>query len=209
MNNEKIGNNIKKWRKLKKLTQQELGLLIDKNVKSIQRYETGVNPIPIDVLSNIAKALNIGIDKLIYENGGFSNKIENNKYDTFIELLSSLGYEIEQFPLYIGEDNWEDVLILKKEKKELQLNMEDTNVLFSDIEKYIDFSIHKMENSTEFKDKSIEDKIENSIDKYYTDGFIEKIKEQIGYYGSEYIEPLNTAQRLVWEKWKEENIDKK
>ena len=84
MNNEKIGNNIKKWRKLKKLTQQELGLLIDKNVKSIQRYETGVNPIPIDVLSNIAKALNIGIDKLIYENGGFSNKIENSKYDTFI-----------------------------------------------------------------------------------------------------------------------------
>ena len=166
MNNEKIGNNIKKWRKLKKLTQQELGLLIDKNVKSIQRYETGVNPIPIDVLSNIAKALNIGIDKLIYENGGFSNKIENNKYDTFIELLSSLGYEIEQFPLYIGEDNWEDVLILKKEKKELQLNMEDTNVLFGDIEKYIDFSIHKMENSTEFKDESIEDKIENSIDKY-------------------------------------------
>ena len=32
-----------------------------------------------------------------------------------------------------------------------------------------------MENSTEFKDESIEDKIENSIDKYYTDGFIEKI----------------------------------
>ena len=201
MSNEKIGSNIKKWRKLKKLTQQELGEKIDKTLSSIQKYEKGNVMIPIDVLSNIAKALNIGIDKLIYENGGFSNKIENNKYDTFIKLLSSLGYEIEQFPLY--------VLILKKEKKELQLNMEDTNVLFSDIEKYIDFSIHKMENSTEFKDESIEDKIENSIDKYYTDGFIEKIKEQIGYYGSEYIEPLNTAQRSVWEKWKEENIDKK
>ena len=125
MNNEKIGNNIKKWRKLKKLTQQELGEKIDKTLSSIQKYEKGNVMIPIDVLSNIAKALNIGIDKLIYENGGFSNKIENN------------------------------------------------------------------------------------IDRYYTDGFIEKIKEQIGYYGSEYIEPLNTAQRLVWEKWKEENIDKK
>ena len=67
MINEKIGNNIKKWRKLKKLTQQELGFLIDKNVKSIQRYETGVNPIPIDVLSNIAKALNIGIDDLLFD----------------------------------------------------------------------------------------------------------------------------------------------
>ena len=90
MNNEKIGNNIKKWRKLKKLTQQELGEKIDKTLSSIQKYEKGNVMIPIDVLSNIAKALNIGIDKLIYENGGFSNKIENNKYDTFIKLLSSL-----------------------------------------------------------------------------------------------------------------------
>ena len=84
MNNEKIGNNIKKWRKLKKLTQQELGEKIDKTLSSIQKYEKGNVMIPIDVLSNIAKALNIGIDKLIYENGGCSNKIENNKYDTII-----------------------------------------------------------------------------------------------------------------------------
>ena len=37
------------------------------NVKSIQRYETDTNPIPIDVLNSIAIALNIGIDKLICE----------------------------------------------------------------------------------------------------------------------------------------------
>ena len=80
MINEKIGNNIKKWRKLKKLTQQELGLLIDKNVKSIQRYETGVNPIPIDVLSNIAKALNIGIEDLI---SGIEGNIKEKALKTF------------------------------------------------------------------------------------------------------------------------------
>ena len=80
MINEKIGNNIKKWRKLKKLTQQELGLLIDKNVKSIQRYETGVNPTPIDVLSNIAKALNIGIEDLI---SGIEGNIKEKALKTF------------------------------------------------------------------------------------------------------------------------------
>ena len=83
MINEKIGNNIKKWRKLKKLTQQELGLLIDKNVKSIQRYETGVNPIPIDVLSNIAKALNIGIDDLLF---GIVESSENVKEEALKEF---------------------------------------------------------------------------------------------------------------------------
>ena len=83
MINEKIGNNIKKWRKLKKLTQQELGLLIDKNVKSIQRYETGVNPIPIDVLSDIAKALNIGIDDLLF---GIVESSENVKEEALKEF---------------------------------------------------------------------------------------------------------------------------
>ena len=34
---------------------------------------------------------------------------------------------------------------------------------------------------------------------------IEKIKEKIGYYGDEYSEPLNTAEKIVWEKWKENN----
>ena len=80
MINEKIGNNIKKWRKLKKLTQQELGLLIDKNVKSIQRYETGVNPIPVNVLSNIAKALNISIEYLI---SGIEENIKEKALKTF------------------------------------------------------------------------------------------------------------------------------
>ena len=83
MINKKIGNNVKKWRKLKKLTQQELGLLIDKNVKSIQRYETGVNPIPIDVLSNIAKALNIGIDDLLF---GIVESSENIKEEVLKEF---------------------------------------------------------------------------------------------------------------------------
>ena len=66
-NNVEIGKKIKKWRKLKKMTQEQLARKIEMNVKSIQRYETDTNPIPIDVLNSIAIALNIGIDKLICE----------------------------------------------------------------------------------------------------------------------------------------------
>ncbi|MBF1337501.1 MAG: helix-turn-helix transcriptional regulator, partial [Leptotrichia sp.] len=61
MDNETVGKRIKKWRKLKKITQEQLARKIEMNVKSIQRYETDTNPIPIDVLNNIAIALNIGI----------------------------------------------------------------------------------------------------------------------------------------------------
>ena len=214
-NNVEIGKKIKKWRKLKDITQSELGAKINKTLSSVQKYEKGDVTIPIDVLNNIAIALNIGIDKLISQKGAYSNKIDDfneYQYDAFIKLFLSLGYTIEEIPIYLGknsegypDDNWETALILKRDKKILQLNLDDVNILFDDIEKYIDFSIYKKENSQEFKNENIEDIVENNIDEYYTDEYIEKIKEKIGYYGDEYIKPLNTAEKIVWERWKENN----
>lgn len=89
-NNETVGKRIKKWRKLKDITQEQLARKIEMNVKSIQRYETDTNPIPIDVLNNIAIALNIGIDKLIYE--------ENTQNTSDIKLtdIEYIYYEIRE-----------------------------------------------------------------------------------------------------------------
>ena len=36
-----IGGNIRKYRKEKKITQKQLAELIDKNVRTIQKYENG------------------------------------------------------------------------------------------------------------------------------------------------------------------------
>ena len=83
MINEKIGNDIKKWRKLKKLTQQELGEKIDKTLSSVQKYEKGNVMIPIDVLSNIAKALNIGIDDLLFGIVESSRNVKEEALKTF------------------------------------------------------------------------------------------------------------------------------
>lgn len=63
--NIEIGERIKKWRKLRKLTQKDLADKIKKNIKSIQRYETGINPVQIDVLNSIANALNVELDTLL------------------------------------------------------------------------------------------------------------------------------------------------
>ena len=62
-----------------------------------------------------------------------------------------------------------------------------------------------MKDSKNFKNENIEDIIEKNIDEYYTDEYIEKVKEKTGYYGDEYAEPLNTAEKIIWEKWKENN----
>lgn len=89
-NKETVGKRIKKWRKLKKITQEQLARKIEMNVKSIQRYETDTNPIPIDVLNSIAIALNIGIDKLICE--------ENTQNTSDIKLtdIEYIYYEVRE-----------------------------------------------------------------------------------------------------------------
>ena len=106
-NNVEIGKKIKKWRKLKKMTQEQLARKIEMNVKSIQRYETDTNPIPIDVLNNIAIALNIGIDKLICEEN--TQNTSDIKL-TDIEYIYYKVREINSLMLALEEgifgDNW-------------------------------------------------------------------------------------------------------
>lgn len=89
-NNETVGKRIKKWRKLKDITQSELGAKINKTLSSVQKYEKGDVTIPIDVLNNIAIALNIGIDKLICE--------ENTQDTSNIKLtdIEDIYYEVRE-----------------------------------------------------------------------------------------------------------------
>lgn len=89
-NNETVGKKIKKWRKLKDITQEQLGAKINKTLSSVQKYEKGNVTIPIDVLNNIAIALNIGIDKLSYE--------ENTQNTSDIKLtdIEYIYYEVRE-----------------------------------------------------------------------------------------------------------------
>lgn len=107
VNNIKIGEKIRKWRKLKNITQSELGAKINKTLSSVQKYEKGNVTIPIDVLNNIAVALNIGIDKLICE--------ENTQNTSDIKLtdIEYIYYEVREINSLMSAleegifgDNW-------------------------------------------------------------------------------------------------------
>lgn len=106
-NNETVGKRIKKWRKLKKITQSELGAKINKTLSSVQKYEKGNVTIPIDVLNNIAIALNIGIDKLICDE---TDQDTSNIKLTDIEYIYYEVREIKSLMLALEEgifgDNW-------------------------------------------------------------------------------------------------------
>ena len=63
----KIGNNIKKYRKLKKLTQQQLSEMVGISQNTIRRYELGQREANYEMLKRIAEALNISFNELTYE----------------------------------------------------------------------------------------------------------------------------------------------
>lgn len=54
-----VGQNIKKARKAKKLTQQQLAEKINRTESSIRKYENGFTLIPNDVIEKIAESLEV------------------------------------------------------------------------------------------------------------------------------------------------------
>lgn len=60
-----IGENIKKYRKMKNITQKQLSLLINKGIRTLQKYENGDITPPIKVLNDIAWALEVPVKDII------------------------------------------------------------------------------------------------------------------------------------------------
>ena len=74
---------IKKYRKEKKITQKQLAELIDKNVRTIQKYENGeIESIPVNTLIDISKALGINPMNLMGEK-------EKDAINKSVEILSN------------------------------------------------------------------------------------------------------------------------
>lgn len=94
-----IGENIKKFRKEKKLTQKQLGELINKGERTIQKYEKGDILPPIDVISEVAKVLRVTVSDLIDAeiDTSIGDRIRQFRKDNHIaqgELANKLGITI-------------------------------------------------------------------------------------------------------------------
>ena len=72
-----IGGKIKYYRKLNNLTQSELGLILHKSLRTIQKYEAGeIIPSMLELL-RLSEVLNINIANFIYEDK--KENMENKK----------------------------------------------------------------------------------------------------------------------------------
>jgi transcriptional regulator with XRE-family HTH domain len=80
----KFGDNLKKIRIEKNVSQQELADLINTHSTHISRYERNLAAPSIDVVKKIAEALDVSTDTLIY--GTQDEKVKNSLKDN--ELLN-------------------------------------------------------------------------------------------------------------------------
>lgn len=105
---QEIGKKIKLFRK-GKMTQKELAQKIDKTESSIRKYEKGLVTIPLNVLEEIASALNVNcVDLMGFEYWDLKdpNQIRGIKEQLeFDSYLRSIGFAVKD---EVIEWHWED-----------------------------------------------------------------------------------------------------
>ena len=102
-----VAENIKKYRKVRKINQTELGELINKSLRSVMKYEQGDVVPSLAVLEDIATALNVDMFLLIRDKVIPTQKIS--------EMTVSVGLEgMEDIKTQLNELSAQLDLILKK-----------------------------------------------------------------------------------------------
>lgn len=91
--NVEIGRRIRTFRKINHLTLSELSQIICKSKSTVSKYENGEISIDIETLYNIADALNIHVEQLLY----YSPK-QNINYNSSIPVFFN---NISQFYSYV------------------------------------------------------------------------------------------------------------
>nr|DAN39325.1 MAG TPA: Repressor protein CI [Caudoviricetes sp.] len=94
-------NKIKEYRKLKRMTQKELGEKIGVKHNTVSGYENGTNEPEQDILFKIAAALDVSINDLFPETRSDTTNIRRRKKGVRIPVL---GYVVAGIPIEAIED---------------------------------------------------------------------------------------------------------
>lgn len=94
-------NKIKEYRKLKRMTQKELGEKIGVKHNTVSGYENGTNEPEQDILFKIAAALDVSINDLFPETRSDTTNIHRRKKGVRIPVL---GYVVAGIPIEAIED---------------------------------------------------------------------------------------------------------
>ncbi|MBS5982823.1 MAG: helix-turn-helix transcriptional regulator [Clostridium butyricum] len=92
-----IGENIKKCRNEKEISQEKLAVKLDVSSRTLQSYESGRTTPTIETLIRISKILDVPLYRLIEGDGNLSKEeIEEVKKDPYYSLPPSTADEVDK-----------------------------------------------------------------------------------------------------------------
>lgn len=104
-----LGENIKRIRKEKGLTQKELGIISGINEAQIRRYELGgknSNP-KRETIEKIAEALEVPVYELIDDlQNEIFNLSDHMYFNALFTIFEKAGYQIIQVPCFFNHGDW-------------------------------------------------------------------------------------------------------
>lgn len=158
-----VGDNIKRYRNKKGMTQSELGNLIGKKEITIRKYENGGIDPNIKILTNIAKALDVSVEKLIKNTDTINLTTADTEtqfmfteflgsdpdFKNIKEAIEALGYNIYYNP------TTQVVSIINKDKSaaaEIPEHdfVESGKVMLAHIKEFTQFEVSKFIDSLDF-----------------------------------------------------------
>ncbi len=105
MNSEKRGEFLKKLRKSKKMTQQQLGELISYSDKNISKWENGYSfPTDPEVLISLSKIFKVSIEELLYgdyETKENKEKIKENTFEIYTQNYKEKNFLKKSIIIFI------------------------------------------------------------------------------------------------------------
>lgn len=165
-----IGENIKKIRKEKGLTQKELGKLINVSESQIGSYENGYRNPKIVTIRKISKALDVYMGEIIddwdlipdedlkkdfeksieLENKKFYKELDKRQITLIYELIGKIFKETGKYPINLNDANGLNIFLNKNLTEYKTLTNEELKKIEDDILTYLDFLLEKA-----LKDKEV------------------------------------------------------
>ena len=95
---KQFGNNVKYYRKLRKITQFDFADMIGKSEETVSNIERGIHSTGIELISKIAEVLNVQIEQLFDRNIiEINSNIDMRRNDLIDNLVEVLKAKDEKF----------------------------------------------------------------------------------------------------------------
>lgn len=172
----KVGERIKKVRTKKKITQKQLAEMIGKNIRTVQKYESGDIEVPLENLFKISEALNVSVTFLDDSRLENMNMYMNELVNPYISNINNKSTDNE----------------LKLQVNEMYNFFADFDEIISKLEKY-KMSKSDIESLNVFKQLAITGK----------EAFLEKLEGENYFFQVGYIKALLDNMKFIMQGLKE------